>query len=73
MGRQLNNLPKNMPKYVIVEAGGTDVRGIPMPAQTIMFITDTFTPEKQKEKNIFYVLPKQKNEIPGNSYTIILK
>lgn len=73
MGRQLNNLPKETPKYVIVEAGGTDVRGIPMPAQTIMFITDTFTPEKQKGKNIYYILPEQKNQIPENGYAIILK
>ena len=50
IGRELNSLPKETPKYVIVEAGGTNVRGIPMPAQTVMFITDTFTPKKQKEK-----------------------
>ena len=73
IGRELNVLPKELPKYVIVEASGVDVRGIPMPAQTVMFITDTFTPEKQKEKNIFYVLPEQKNQIPENSYKIILK
>ena len=73
IGRQLNNLPKETPKYIIVEAGGTDVRGIPMPTQTIMFITDTFTPEKQKEKNIFYVLPEQKNQIPENGYITVIK
>ncbi len=73
IGRELNSLPKETPKYVIVEARGADVRGIPMPTQTIMFITDTFTPEKQKEKNIFYVLPDKINQIPQNSYTVILK
>ena len=73
MGRELNALPKELPKYVIVEANGVDVRGIPMPAQTVMFITDTFTPKKQKEKNIFYILPAQKNLIPENSYKIILR
>ncbi len=73
LGRELNLLPKEMPKYVIVEAGGVDVRSIPMPAQTVMFITDTFTPEKQREKNIFYVLPKEKDKIPSNAYTMILK
>ncbi|MCL5004422.1 MAG: glycosyltransferase family 39 protein [Patescibacteria group bacterium] len=72
IGQELNNLPKELPKYVIVEAGGTDVRGIPMPSQTVMFITDTFTPEKQKEKNIFYILPKEKDKIPLNSYTVSL-
>lgn len=73
IGRELNKLPKETPKYVIVEAGDANVRGIPMPTQTIMFITDTFTPEKQKEKNIFYILPDKINQIPQNSYTVILK
>ena len=73
IGRQLNALPKTLPKYVIVEARGADVRGLPMPTQTVMFITDTFTPEKQEEKNIFYVLPEQINQIPENGYTVILK
>ena len=75
MGRELNALPKETPKYVIVEAGGTNVRGIPMPTQTIMFITDTFTPEKQKGKNIFYILPNQISQILNNKdiYTTIIK
>ena len=64
IGRQLNALPKELPKYVVVEARGADVRGLPMPTQTVMFITDTFTPKKQKEKNIFYILPEQINQIP---------
>src|SRR3989344_3267010 len=73
IGRQLNTQPKALPKYVVVEARGADVRGLPMPTQTVMFITDTFTPEKQEEKNIFYVLPEQINQIPENGYTVILK
>ena len=75
IGHELNALPKETPKYVIVKAGGTDVRGIPMPTQTVMFITDTFTPEKQKEKNIFYIFPNQINKILNNKdiYTTIIK
>ncbi|MFA5084100.1 MAG: glycosyltransferase family 39 protein [Candidatus Paceibacterota bacterium] len=73
IGRQLNALPKETPKYVIVKASGALVNGIPMPAQTVMFITDTFSPEKQKEKNIFYVLPEQINQIPENGYKVILE
>jgi hypothetical protein len=69
----LNALPKELPKYVIVKASGVLVRGIPMPAQTVMFITDSFAPEKQKEKNIFYFLPEQVTQIPQDSYTIILE
>lgn len=49
---------KDKKKYVIINADGVKIRGIPMPSQTVMFITDTFSPEKQKEKNIFYALPE---------------
>jgi len=73
IGRQLNALPKNLPKYVVVKAGGVLVRGLPMPAQTVMFITDTFEATKQKEKNIFYILPNQTNQIPAGSYVINLE
>ena len=62
-----------LPKYVIVETGGTDVRGIPMPAQTIMFLTDTFTPEKQNAKNLHYVLPNQKDQIPQDALIYFIK
>lgn len=55
LGRYLNTLPQTAPKYVIVNTGGIEVRGIPMPAQTTMFITKTFLPKWQEEKNIFYV------------------
>jgi len=73
IAKGLNELPKELPKYVVVEAKGVDVRGIPMPAQTVMFLTNTFSPEKQKEKNIYYVLPNQTDKIPQNSYVVYLK
>jgi 4-amino-4-deoxy-L-arabinose transferase-like glycosyltransferase len=63
IGRELNSLPVDQPKYVIVNAAGFDVRGFPMPTQTVMFITDTFTPEKQARKNIHYLLPNQIKDI----------
>lgn len=59
---KLNNLApemKNMTKYVLVNTSGVLVRGIPMPAQTIMFLTDTFTPQKQAAKDLFYVTQEQ--------------
>lgn len=62
LGRLLNAMPITEKKYVVVNAGGADVRGIPMPAQTVMFITDTWTPEKQKAKNIYYLTEKQYND-----------
>ena len=67
MGEMLISLPKETIKYVVVEAEGVNVRGIPMPAQTIMFITDTFTTKKQVEKNIHYLLPGQEKDIFENN------
>ncbi len=73
MGKKLNEIPKNVPKYVIVEAGGVLVRGIPMPAQTVMFITDTFTKGGQEKKNIHYVLPENAGSIPEGGYVVTIK
>jgi len=66
IGEMLNSLPQETMKYVVAEKSDVMVRGIPMPAQTVMFITDTFTPEKQKEKNIFYLLPGQEQDRSEN-------
>ncbi len=67
IGREINRLPQETPKYIIVEAGGVGVRGVPMPAQTVMFITDSFLPETQKLKNIRYILPSESHNIPENA------
>lgn len=67
IGKIINSLPLEEKKYIIVENSGVLVRDIPMPSQTIMFITDTFTPEKQKEKNIFYILPDKEKSVPQDA------
>lgn len=63
IGRQINSVSPAIAKYVVVNADGVSVRGIPMPSQTVMFITDTFTPEKQKAKNVHYIFPEQESSI----------
>jgi hypothetical protein len=73
LGHQLTGINNSFPKYMVVEAGGVEVRGIPMPAQTVMFLTDTFTPEKQKKKNLFYVLPSDADKIPSGAQVFYLK
>ena len=73
VGRALNALAPSAPKYVMVDAGGVLVRGIPMPAQTVMFITDTFLPEQQREKNIHYVLPGDATQIPKDAYVFFIR
>lgn len=50
VGNFLNSLPMETKKYVVVNAEGTLVKGIPMPAQTIMFIA-------HNQKNISYLVP----------------
>lgn len=73
LGKKLLALPAETPKYVVVEAGGVNVRGYPMPTQTVMFITDTFRPEEQTAKNIYYVLPQDEANIPEGALKFYIK
>ncbi len=75
IGNELNRLPPKLKKYVLVNVDGVLVNDIPMPAQTVMFITDTATAEKQKEKNIFYLTEEdyKKGEYDKNSIVLPLK
>ncbi|MEW6617208.1 MAG: hypothetical protein AB1333_02190 [Patescibacteria group bacterium] len=73
IGHMLNSLPKEINKYIVTNGSGTLVRGIPMPSQTVMYITDSFTSKKQEEKNIFYILPEEKNTIPQGGFVVELK
>jgi len=62
IGRELNEINSGIKKYVVVNTGGVDVRGVAMPSQTVMFITDTFRKEEQEQKNIHYI--SSENQIP---------
>lgn len=63
LAEYLAALPNDVKKYVIVNTNGVKVRGIPMPSQTIMFTTDTFTYEKRAKKNFSYLLRGDVNSI----------
>lgn len=56
---QINALPTGVKKYVIVTAGGVEALGLPVPAETVMYLTDTPTPETQKAKNLVYLTGDQ--------------
>ncbi len=71
--RMMNELPKPTPKYVVVEGTGTDVRGIPMSAQTVMFLTDSFTAKEREEKNIHYLLPDERGQIPDGAAVFTIR
>lgn len=83
MGRLLNIMPFEMKKYIVINALGGMVYppghendpkyAIPMPAQTVMFITDTWTPKKQNAKNIFYLTPEQYQNKQYDKKSVILK
>lgn len=57
IGRAINALPADTPKYVVVNAGGVLERGIPTPAETTMFVTHSFTATDAAARNIHYVVP----------------
>jgi len=67
MGRWLEKQDRDIPKYAILNASGVlaeapdapSRRPLPMPSQTIMFLTDSWTAKNQKEKNINYLLPEE--------------
>lgn len=70
LGDQINALPPATQKYVVVNAGGVNDYGIPVPATTVMYITDSFVPDAvaQKEvRNIHYLLPSEIETIPANT------
>lgn len=69
----LKSSPQDIKKYILVNASGTLVNDIPMPSQSIMFITDTYRTEQQQEKNIFYILPENINQITSPAIIIPLQ
>lgn len=75
LANKLNLAKPALKRYVLVNENGVLVNGIPMPSQTVMFLTDTYTAEKQKAKNIFYLTlgQYQKEEYQKNSIIIPLK
>jgi len=62
LGQFLNNQPPEIRKYVVVNLPGVDIRGIPAPAQTVMFATNTFRDEDKVKKNISYIRPEDIND-----------
>lgn len=73
---KLNRLPITIKKYVVVAPRGSAiVNGLSLDAQSVMFLTDTYTSEKQQAKNIYYLTPAQfrAGEYDHDSLTLPLK
>ena len=73
IGRQINELAPATSKYVVVHAGGVAVRGLPMPTQTVMFLTDSFDPARREEQNIHYIAPVEADRLPENAIKFRLR
>ena len=72
-GRYLNRLPDEVEKFVVVNLSGDDIRGVPAPAQTIMFTTDTFTEAERNARRIRYVRgPEEISFNTGARVTILV-
>lgn len=68
MANYLNSLPDNVNKYVIANDNGVLVNGIPMPAQTIIFLERV----KYGKTRATYLKPDEINKIKAEKGTVIL-
>ena len=72
IGNYLNSLPSEIPKYVIVNVSGVPASypdGIPMPAQTIMFIESI----KYGQPQATYLLPENLDQIKIEENAVAVK
>lgn len=60
VGRYLRSLPEHVLKYVIVNEGGVLVRGLPMPAQSTMYMLGEGVRSRGEitPNNVSYILPE---------------
>jgi len=65
IGNYLNTLPQNINRYVIVNESGVLVDNVPMPAQTVKFIT-------YKKNDIQYILPDELDKIKTEGKTVLV-
>ena len=70
---QINALPTSKKKYVVIEAPAVEAYGLPVSAETVMFLTNTVTPETQRAKNLIYLTPNQILNYHFDSKGVILR
>lgn len=73
IARQIDQIPTSLPTYVVVNIPGTLVDGIPVSAQTVMFMTDTYNTALQQQKNIHYVTEADEKNIPADAAVFYLE
>ncbi|TSC78161.1 MAG: hypothetical protein G01um101429_908 [Parcubacteria group bacterium Gr01-1014_29] len=67
MGAHINGLSPETTKFVVTELAWPELRAVGTPAQTIMFLTDTFTEKNRHAKNIEYTANKETEERIGKA------
>ncbi len=73
IARTIQNIPHSIPVYVVAHESGVDVDGIPVSAQTVMFMTDTYDTALQQQKNIHYVTEADEKNIPADAVVFYLQ
>lgn len=61
---KIKELPQTAPKYVVPVTPGA-APGVPPPAQTVMFLTQSYTEKQRRETNIHYILHKATDKEDG--------
>ncbi|OGM97481.1 MAG: hypothetical protein A2735_01985 [Candidatus Yanofskybacteria bacterium RIFCSPHIGHO2_01_FULL_41_21] len=59
IANEINASPITKKKYVIVSPSSVDAYGLPIRAETVMFLTDTVLPPTQRAKNLTYLTVDQ--------------
>ena len=72
IGRYINALPRETKKIVVVDTQDVIIRGVPAPAQTPMFISDTFGEEKRAAKNVTYVKSMDEIQLPPKDKVAVI-
>lgn len=67
IAKYINTIPRSTPKYVVVGSPDIKDRGISIRAQSIMFITHSFTVADANRASIHYLLPEQIGVIPKST------
>ena len=66
IGKEINALPDETPKFVVVEAKGMLARGAPVPTQTVMFSHGyVFRRESRKEESLLYIAARGTGDSSG--------
>lgn len=55
LANRLNSMSPQVKKYVLLNTQDGPVNGLPIPAQTIMFVTNTQSNSRQQAKNLYYL------------------